>query len=35
MYEQTLSHLITETKAGRMYGEWNDYGRLSDYYILI
>ena len=31
MYEQTLSHLITETKAGRMYGEWNDYGRLSDY----
>lgn len=31
MYEQTLSHLITETQAGRMYGEWNDYGKLSDY----
>ena len=31
MYEQTLSHLITETKAGRMFGEWNDYGRLLDY----
>ena len=31
MYEQTLLHLITETKAGRMFGEWNDYGRLLDY----
>ena len=31
MYEQTLSHLIAETKQGRMYGEWNDYGRLLDY----
>lgn len=31
MYEQTLSHLISETKKGRMYGEWNDYGRLLDY----
>jgi len=30
MYEQTLLHLITETKAGRMFGEWNDYGRLLD-----
>ena len=28
MYEQTLSHLIEETKKGRMFGEWNDYGRL-------
>ena len=27
-YEQTLTHLIEETKKGRMFGEWNDYGRL-------
>lgn len=31
MYQQTLEHLIAETKQGRMYGEWNDYGRLLDY----
>lgn len=31
MYEQTLSHLIEETKKGHMFGEWNDYGRLIDY----
>ena len=31
MYEQTLSHLIAETKQGRMFGEWNDYGRLLEY----
>ena len=31
MYRQTLDHLSTETKQGRMYGEWNDYGRLLDY----
>ena len=31
MYEQTLSHLIVETKQGRMFGEWNDYGRLLEY----
>ena len=31
MYEQILSHLISETKQGRMFGEWNDYGRLLDY----
>ena len=30
MYEQTLKHLIEETKAGRMFGEWNDYGRLLE-----
>ena len=28
LYEQALSHLIEETKKGRMFGEWNDYGRL-------
>ena len=31
VYEQTLGHLIEETKQGRMFGEWNDYGRLLDY----
>ena len=31
MYEQTLNHLIDETKKGRMFGEWNDYGRLLEY----
>ena len=31
MYEKTLFHLITETKKGKMYGEWNDYGRLLEY----
>lgn len=30
VYEQTLAHLIDETKKGRMFGEWNDYGRLFD-----
>ena len=28
IYQTALDHLIRETKAGRMYGEWNDYGRL-------
>ena len=31
MYRQTLAHLIAETRQGRMFGEWNDYGRLLDY----
>ncbi|WP_262498675.1 hypothetical protein [Segatella albensis] len=31
MYERGLRHLIEETKNGKMYGEWNDYGRLLDY----
>lgn len=29
-YHNALKHLIRETKAGRMIGEWNDYGRLTD-----
>ncbi len=29
-YDRSLAHLIRETKAGRMYGEWNDYGRLLE-----
>ena len=31
MYERTLAHLIEETKKGKMFGEWNDYGRLLNY----
>ena len=26
-YEKALAHLIAETKQGRLYGAWNDYGR--------
>ncbi len=29
-YERALTHLIEETKKGKMYGEWNDYGRLME-----
>lgn len=31
LYQKSLIHLINETKKGKMYGEWNDYGRLLDY----
>ncbi len=27
-YRRSLAHLIDETKKGKIYGEWNDYGRL-------
>lgn len=30
-YGTALAHLIEETKHGRMFGEWNDYGRLLRY----
>ena len=30
-YNQALKHLIEETKQGKMFGEWNDYGRLLNY----
>ena len=30
-YQRALSHLIAETAKGKMYGEWNDYGRLLEY----
>ena len=30
-YEKALSHLISETKKGKLFGEWNDYGRLINY----
>ena len=31
LYEKALAHLIKATKKGETFGEWNDYGRLSDY----
>ena len=31
MFDKSLLHLIDETRKGRMFGEWNDYGRLIDY----
>lgn len=31
MYQRSLDHLIEETKKGNLFGEWDDYGRLSDY----
>ena len=30
-YERSLKHLIDETKKGKTYGDWDDYGRLTDY----
>ena len=30
-YQKALDHLISETKKGNMFGEWNDYGRLVNY----
>lgn len=31
LYEKALTHLIECTKNNKMFGEWNDYGRLLDY----
>ena len=28
-YKKALTHLIKETKLGKMYGQWDDYGRLK------
>ena len=30
-YIKSLNRLISQTILGKMYGEWNDYGRLLDY----
>ena len=30
MYDKALAHLIAETKKEKMYGEWNDYGRVTE-----
>ena len=29
-YEKALNRLIEQTRQGKMYGEWNDWGRLID-----
>jgi len=29
-YRKALEHFAAQTRAGRMYGQWNDYGRLSE-----
>ena len=31
IYKKSLKHLIEQTLLGKMYGEWNDYGRLLGY----
>lgn len=31
LYEKALEHLIKETSKNKMYGDWNDFGRLLDY----
>lgn len=28
-FDKRLNHLIEQTKSGRMYGDWDDFGRLS------
>ena len=30
-FKKGLDHFIEETKKGKMYGNWNDYGRLLNY----
>ncbi len=30
-YNRMLNHVIDETKKGKMFGSWNDFGRLIDY----
>ena len=30
-FNNILSHFVKETAKGKMYGMWNDYGRLIDY----
>ena len=29
-YDKALRHLIESTRAGKLFGEWNDYGRLLE-----
>ena len=30
-YPKALEHFLEETEKGRMYGQWDDYGRLRDH----
>ncbi len=29
-YRKALAHFLEQTRAGKLYGEWNDYGRLTE-----
>ena len=31
VFEKRLKKLVEQSEAGKMFGEWNDYGRLFDY----
>ena len=31
VFDRMLEHFLEETKKNKMYGEWNDQGRLIDY----
>ena len=31
VFDKRLEKLIEQSQAGKMFGEWNDYGRLIDY----
>ena len=31
LFKSRLEKFIENTKQGKIYGEWNDYGRLLDY----
>ena len=31
IYEKMLKHFLEETKKEKMFGNWNDYGRLLEY----
>ena len=31
VFEKRLKKLIEQSQAGKMFGDWNDYGRLLDY----
>lgn len=31
VFDKRLKKLIEQSQAGKMYGDWNDYGRLIDY----
>ena len=32
LYEKALENFIEKTKQSKMYGNWNDYGRLLEDY---
>ena len=31
VFEKCLKKLVEQSEAGKMFGDWNDYGRLLDY----